>query len=67
MRRTGILAGLLVTIGVAAIVTTTHVTARGSSQALGVGEGPREVVLRDDCDPTDPGWIPTGGQHTPHP
>jgi plastocyanin len=56
MRRTGIVAALLLSVGLAAIFTTTHVTARSGRQ-----EGPREVVLRDDCDPTDPGWTPTGG------
>jgi len=43
-------------VAVGLIFTTTHVTARG-----GRGDGPREVVLRDDCDPTDPLWAPTGG------
>jgi len=52
-----------VSIGLAVIFTTTHVKARG--QSLGQGEGPREVVLRDDCDPTDPGWTPTGGCSLP--
>jgi plastocyanin len=57
MRRTGILAALLFSIGLAVMFTTTHVTARSDGQ----GREPREVVLRDDCDPTDPGWAPTGG------
>ena len=57
MRRTGILvAAVLMSAAMAMIFTTTHVTARGGSQ----GE-PREVTLRDDCDPTDTGWLPTGG------
>jgi plastocyanin len=56
MRRTAVFAAVLMGVGVAAILTTTHVTARGGRQ-----EGPRLVVLRDDCDPTDPAWTPTGG------
>ena len=43
-------------VAVGMIFTTTHVTARGGRQ-----EGPREIVLRDDCDPADPAWNPTGG------
>jgi plastocyanin len=23
--------------------------------------GPSKIAIRDDCDPTDPGWAPTGG------
>jgi plastocyanin len=23
--------------------------------------GPAKIAIRDDCDPTDPGWAPTGG------
>lgn len=25
------------------------------------GPGQREIAIRDDCDPRDPGWAPTGG------
>lgn len=27
----------------------------------GGDRGGREIAIRDDCDPRDPGWIPTGG------
>lgn len=35
-------------------------TASASSSSDGRGES-RHIALRDDCDPTDPGWAPIGG------
>ena len=57
MRRTGIFIALGLSVGVlVASLATIEVTA-GDTQE----RGKREVVLRDDCDPTDPAWTPTGG------
>lgn len=39
-------------------------TAAGTYAAGGSDDnspGDRNVAIRDDCDPTDPGWAPTGG------
>ena len=39
-------------------------TAAGTYAAGGSDDnspGDRNVAMRDDCDPTDPGWAPTGG------
>jgi plastocyanin len=37
--------------------------ADGAVYAMGRGEdrGPRHIAIRDDCDPRDPAWNPTGG------
>src|SRR6187200_3235682 len=57
MRRSIIFFGLLASVGflVAQAATSTVVARTGGEY------GKPEVVLRDDCDPTDPGWAPTGG------
>jgi len=57
MRRTGILVAFGVVVGLLVVqAATTTVAARNEDQQV-----KREVVLRDDCDPTDLGWAPTGG------
>ena len=57
MRRTGIYVALLMCVGLLVVKAATIDVAAGSDREY----GKREVVLRDDCDPRDPGWIPTGG------
>jgi plastocyanin len=61
MVRTGILAGLLVCVGLLVGAAATTDVAAGDDR----GRGNREVVLLDDCDPTDPAWVPTGGCNLP--
>ncbi|MGH7215263.1 MAG: hypothetical protein ACREIT_10920 [Tepidisphaeraceae bacterium] len=57
MRRTGIFACLLGSVGLLVIsAATTNVGANNDGS-----NGQRDVVLRDDCDRADPGWTPTGG------
>jgi len=61
MRRTGIFVALGAVVGLlVAQAATTKVAARNEDEY-----GKREIVLRDDCDPTDPGWAPTGGCNRP--
>jgi plastocyanin len=61
MRRKIIYAGLLVCVGAMVGATATIDVAADESR-----EGGRhEVVLRDDCDPRDPAWAPTGGCSLP--
>jgi len=61
MRRKIIYAGLLVCVGAMVAATATIEVAANDTR-----EGGRhEVVLRDDCDPRDPGWAPTGGCSLP--
>ena len=61
MRQTGIVVALLTCVGLLVITTATvDVAAVRSDQ-----RGNQEVALRDDCDPTDPGWTPTGGCNLP--
>jgi plastocyanin len=57
MRRTGIYVSLLTCVGLLVVQAATIDVAAGTDSEY----GKREVVLRDDCDPRDPGWIPTGG------
>jgi plastocyanin len=57
MRRTGVFVGLLAGVGVLVTMAATVEVAAKKDQ----DRGRREVILRDDCDPTDPGWAPTGG------
>jgi len=57
MRRSVIFLALLLSVGfLVAQAATSTVVARAGHEY-----GKPEVVLRDDCDPTDPGWAPTGG------
>lgn len=58
MRRMGILLALLAGVGmmVAAVATTNPVVSASDG-----GDGKREVVMKDDCDPTDLRWAATGG------
>lgn len=54
------------TISIAALLGSVALLVAGTirTRAAAVYDhttGPREVVLRDDCDPNDPGWTPTGG------
>jgi hypothetical protein len=56
MRRTGIYAALLVCVGLLVAQAAT-IEVAGSDEEY----GKPKVVLRDDCDPRDPGWTPTGG------
>ena len=61
MRQGGIFVALGTVVGLLALQTaTTTVAARDEDEY-----GKREVVIRDDCDPTDPGWAPTGGCNRP--
>ena len=57
MRRTMSIAALL---GSAALLVAGTIRTRAAA-VYDHTTGPREVVLRDDCDPNDPGWTPTGG------
>src|SRR5215211_8334401 len=57
MRRTGILVAFGVVVGLLVVQAATTSVAAGD----GDERGQREVVLRDDCDPTDSAWAPTGG------
>jgi plastocyanin len=57
MRRTGIFVALVTCVGLlVATAATVEVAAKKDPD-----RGRREVILRDDCDPADPGWLPTGG------
>jgi len=57
MRRIGIFVSLFTSVGLLVIAAATvEVAAEKEKQ-----RGKREVVLWDDCDPTDPLWAPTGG------
>jgi plastocyanin len=60
MRGTGIFVALLACVGLLVAKAATIDVVAGSDEY-----GKREVVLRDDCDPTDPGWAPTGGCNRP--
>lgn len=56
-RSTGIYAAFLTGVG---LLVAGAVNTRGA--AIGDdSRGPREVIIRDDCDPNDPAWAPTGG------
>jgi plastocyanin len=57
MRRKFMFAALLTCVGVMVAAAATIDVAAGREGE----DGRAEVVLRDDCDPTDPGWNPTGG------
>jgi plastocyanin len=57
MRRTGIFVALLASVGL--LVTSVAAVQSGGNDDGSEGNG--TVVLRDDCDPTDLGWAPTGG------
>lgn len=56
-RNMGIYVAFLTTVGlfVAGAVTTQVAVIEDDTT------GPREVIIRDDCDPNDPDWAPTGG------
>lgn len=57
MRRIGVFAALLTVVSVlVAMAATVEVAAKRVPD-----RGKREVILHDDCDPADPGWLPTGG------
>jgi len=60
-RSTGIYAAFLTSVGllVAGAATTQVAAINGQTQ------GPREVIIRDDCDPNDPAWAGTGGCSLP--
>jgi len=60
MRRTGIFVGLLACVGLLVVKAATIEVVAGGNEY-----GKDEVVIRDDCDPTDPGWAPTGGCNRP--
>ncbi len=62
MRRSGIFVALLACVGWLVVVSATRNVA---ARAGGEDYGQREVSLRDDCDPTDPAWAPTGGCSLP--
>ena len=57
MRRTGIFVVLAACVGVLVLSTATIKVAADHDD----DRGKREVALRDDCDPRDPAWAPTGG------
>jgi plastocyanin len=57
MRRTGFVVALCTSVG---LLVTIAATVEVAAKREGNG-GKREVVIRDDCDPTDPAWAPTGG------
>lgn len=61
MRRTGVFVALGAVVALLVVqAATTEVAARNEDEY-----GKREIVLRDDCDPTDLGWAPTGGCNRP--
>jgi plastocyanin len=57
MRRKVMFAALLMCVGIMVAATATIDVAAGHERE----NGEAEVVLRDDCDPRDPAWNPTGG------
>jgi plastocyanin len=59
-KRTGFRAAIaaLVLLGLVA-VTAAGTYAAGAADDNSPGD--RNIAMRDDCDPTDPGWAPTGG------
>jgi plastocyanin len=62
MRRTGIFLALFVCVGLLVGATASIDVAAGDDR----GAGNRDVVLLDDCDPTDLAWAPTGGCNLPN-
>jgi plastocyanin len=60
MRSIALVAGLMTGVG---LVTASVVPPTVAADVKGSDD--RQIVLRDDCDPTDPGWIPTGGCNLP--
>jgi plastocyanin len=61
MRRKIIFSSLLMCVGLMVAATVTIDVAADSTRE----RGKHEVVLRDDCDPRDPSWAPTGGCSLP--
>ena len=57
MRRIVIFVALITSVGFLVANTVTARVAAGNGET----PGPREVTLRDDCDPTDTAWNMTGG------
>jgi plastocyanin len=57
MRSTGIFVGLTACVGLLVVSAATIDVRAGDDHE----RGKREVALRDDCDPRDPAWAPTGG------
>ena len=60
MRSIALVAGLMTGVG----LLTASVVPPTVAADLQRGDE-RQVVLRDDCDPTDPVWTPTGGCSLP--
>jgi plastocyanin len=56
MRRIGIFLSLFTSVTVLVVAAASIDVAAEKSK-----RGSREVILWDDCDPTDPAWLPTGG------
>jgi hypothetical protein len=61
MRRQGIYVALLTCVGLLVAAAGTIDVTAGQNR----GEGPRQVLLLDDCDPDDPAWGATGGCNLP--
>ena len=61
MRRTGIVVVLLACVGLLIVKAAMIEGVAGGGNEY----GNRHVTLRDDCDPTDLGWAPTGGCSLP--
>jgi hypothetical protein len=59
-KRTGFRAAIaaLVLLGLVSVTAAGTYAAGGSDDN---SPGDRNIAMRDDCDPTDPGWAPTGG------
>jgi plastocyanin len=57
MRKTGVFMALFAAVGVlVALPAAVEVAANREPDSSS-----REIALRDDCDPTDAAWVPTGG------
>jgi plastocyanin len=56
MRKTGTTLALLAASSIASLYFGSSTT-----KPLAADDNNRKIAIRDDCDPRDPGWTPTGG------
>jgi plastocyanin len=56
MRKTGTILALLAASSIASLYVGSS-----ASTPLAADDNNRKIAIRDDCDPDDPGWTPTGG------
>ncbi len=59
--RSRVIALALLVIGIAVALSLGPWRTRAVKAAASEGEGEDQIAIRDDCDPTDPAFAPTGG------